>query len=203
MRYYIYQLLLALQACHGLGIMHRDIKPSNLVINPDRRQLRLIDWGQATYYHPDQEFSVFVGTDIYKSPEMHLGLRRYNFAVDMWSVGCVLASAIFRQRHFFNGGNKREILLQITQIVGSGPMLKAIRKYENPEFNEDRAFMNIKAKNLFDYINKSNQGVAIRSAVDLVSKLLVCDPDKRYTAEQALQHGYFKRAHRFPTEVKI
>ena len=50
MRYYIYELLKALQYAHSHGIMHRDVKPHNVMIDHSQRKLRLIDWGLAEYY---------------------------------------------------------------------------------------------------------------------------------------------------------
>lgn len=44
-RYYIFQLLKALDFCHSRGIMHRDVKPHNVMIDHNARKLRLIDWG--------------------------------------------------------------------------------------------------------------------------------------------------------------
>ena len=40
--------------------MHRDVKPLNIVINPETKELRLIDWGLAEYYHANQEYNVRV-----------------------------------------------------------------------------------------------------------------------------------------------
>ncbi|KAB8093698.1 hypothetical protein EE612_020605, partial [Oryza sativa] len=51
-RYYIYELLKALDYCHSQGIMHRDVKPHNVMIDHELRKLRLIDWGLAEFYHP-------------------------------------------------------------------------------------------------------------------------------------------------------
>lgn len=51
-RYYIFELLKALDYCHSQGIMHRDVKPHNVIIDPEKRILRLIDWGLAEFYHP-------------------------------------------------------------------------------------------------------------------------------------------------------
>jgi casein kinase II subunit alpha len=51
-RYYIFELLKALDYCHSNGVMHRDVKPHNVMIDHDKRQLRLIDWGLAEFYHP-------------------------------------------------------------------------------------------------------------------------------------------------------
>lgn len=43
-RYYIFELLKALDYCHSNGVMHRDVKPHNVMIDHDKRQLRLTDW---------------------------------------------------------------------------------------------------------------------------------------------------------------
>jgi casein kinase II subunit alpha len=51
-RYYIYEVLKALDFCHSKGIMHRDVKPHNIMIDHANRKLRLIDWGLAEFYHP-------------------------------------------------------------------------------------------------------------------------------------------------------
>lgn len=51
-RFYIFELLKALDFCHSNGIMHRDVKPHNVMIDHEKRQLRLIDWGLAEFYHP-------------------------------------------------------------------------------------------------------------------------------------------------------
>ena len=39
-RYYIFELLKALDFCHSRGIMHRDVKPHNVMIDHEKRQVR-------------------------------------------------------------------------------------------------------------------------------------------------------------------
>ncbi|XP_069757191.1 casein kinase II subunit alpha' isoform X4 [Narcine bancroftii] len=61
---------LALDYCHSMGIMHRDVKPHNVMIDHAQRKLRLIDWGLAEFYHPEQEYNVRVASRYFKGPEL-------------------------------------------------------------------------------------------------------------------------------------
>ena len=51
-----------------------------------KRQLRLIDWGLAEFYHPDREYNVRVASRYFKGPELLVDLQDYDYALDM----CVL-----------------------------------------------------------------------------------------------------------------
>ena len=57
-------------------------------------QLRLIDWGLADFYHPGTEYHIRVGSRYYKAPELLVGYKQYDYSLDMWSVGCMLASMV-------------------------------------------------------------------------------------------------------------
>lgn len=52
LRYYMYCIFRGLDFCHSKGIMHRDVKPQNIIVNPDTKELKIIDWGLAEYYLP-------------------------------------------------------------------------------------------------------------------------------------------------------
>lgn len=93
-RYYIYEVLKALDFCHSKGIMHRDIKPHNVMIDHQQRKLRVIDWGLAEFYHPKQDYNVRVASRYFKGPELLIPYNFYDYSLDIWSLGCMFAGMV-------------------------------------------------------------------------------------------------------------
>ncbi|KAL2926412.1 Casein kinase II subunit alpha-4 chloroplastic [Bienertia sinuspersici] len=88
-RYYIYELLKALDYCHSQGIMH-----------PKATAYRL---GSCRFYHPGKEYNVRVASRYFKGPELLVDLQDYDYSLDLWSLGCMFAGMIFRKEPFFYG----------------------------------------------------------------------------------------------------
>jgi casein kinase II subunit alpha len=90
--------------------MHRDVKPHNVMIDHERRKvrvilptssarsdslkLRLIDWGLAEFYHPKTQYNVRVASRYFKGPELLVDFQEYDYSLDMWSYGCMFASMV-------------------------------------------------------------------------------------------------------------
>ncbi|KAI3951764.1 hypothetical protein MKW98_013822 [Papaver atlanticum] len=87
------KLMEVIMLCHDSGIVHRDIKPENIFLTtkdecPD---IKLGDFGFATYIRPGEELHDTSGTGYYMAPEIVVKRKpSYNQAVDVWSAGVVL-----------------------------------------------------------------------------------------------------------------
>jgi len=81
-------ILHAISFCHCHGVVHRDLKPDNLLCSTDLTEIKLADFGLATYLGLGETTQGTVGTRAYLSPEMILK-QPYDFSVDMWSMGCI------------------------------------------------------------------------------------------------------------------
>ncbi|KAE7999710.1 hypothetical protein FH972_004115 [Carpinus fangiana] len=135
-RYYIYELLKALDYCHSQGIMHRDVKPHNVMIDHEQRKLRLIDWGLAEFYHPGKEYNVRVASRYFKGPELLVDLQDYDYSLDLWSLGCMFAGMIFRKEPFFYGHDNYDQLVKIAKAVDFVDKLLRYDHQERPTAKE-------------------------------------------------------------------
>ena len=86
-RYYLAQVLSALQHVHACGVVYRDLKPENCVLTASR-SLKLVDFGSAKVTAASGKTREFVGTPNYMSPEA-IGSRPTSARSDMWSLGAL------------------------------------------------------------------------------------------------------------------
>ncbi|CAN6292634.1 unnamed protein product [Urochloa humidicola] len=191
-RYYIFELLKALDYCHSRGIMHRDVKPHNIMIDHEKRQLRLIDWGLAEFYHPKMEYNARVASRCYKGPELLVDLLDYDYSLDLWSLGCMFAAMIFRVDPFFSGQDNYDQLVKITEVLGTEDFYNYLEKYGlqlDPQLERLDGRHNRKPWSKF--VNARNRHLVSPEAIDLVDKLLQYDHQERPTAKETMAHPYF------------
>ncbi|XP_026190771.1 casein kinase II subunit alpha-2 [Cyclospora cayetanensis] len=192
-RYYIYQILKALDYCHSQGIMHRDVKPHNVMIDHEKRELRLIDWGLAEFYHPGHEYNVRVASRYYKGPELLVDLQVYDYSLDIWSLGCMLAGIIFKKEPFFYGHDNYDQLVKIAKVLGTDGLYAYLEKYDlELEKNFAQLVGKHTKKHWGRFITPENQHLATPEAVDLIDQMLVYDHQMRILPRDAMLHPYFR-----------
>lgn len=190
-RYYMYELLRALDFCHSKGIMHRDVKPHNVMIDHPTRQLRLIDWGLAEFYHPGTEYNVRVASRYFKGPELLVDYQLYDYSLDLWSFGAMLASMVFKKEPFFYGTSNTDQLVKIARVLGTDELYKYLDKYGlelGPEYEDMGTYP---AKPWEKFVNANNQSLVSPELFDFLSNILRYDHQERLTAAEAMKHAYF------------
>lgn len=190
-RYYIHEICVALDFCHANGIMHRDIKPHNIVIDHAAKKLRIIDWGLAEFYHPGREYNVRVASRYFKGPELLVDLQDYDYSLDMWSLGCVVAGMIFKREPFFHGHDNMDQLVKIAKVLGTDELYAYLHKYDlELDSHYDGIMGRFPRKPWAKFTNVDNQHLCSPEAIDFLDRLLRYDHQERMTAREALDHPY-------------
>lgn len=205
-RYYIYQILMALDYCHSQGIMHRDIKPQNLIVDHDRKILKVIDWGLAEFYHYSQSYNVRVASRYYKGPELLTDDTYYDYSLDIWSLGCTMAEMIFNKIPFFKGKDNYDQLIKIVKVLGTDGLITYIDKYGLSLSTYYEELLDGYPKIPFEnFVKPENRKLAKPEALDLLGKMLRYDKAERITAKDAMLHPYFAPVTKYleTTPVKI
>ena len=190
-RYYGYLLVSALDACHQRGVMHRDVKPGNVCIDHRNKVLKIIDWGLSDLYYPWMQYSVRVSTLRYKAPELLLGYRFYDYGIDVWGVGCVLAEMLFGFE-FIKGETPEDVLGSIAGLWGEKAIVHYCEKYGLDLTPGYECKVKGKVDGWSSVVMGMRSTMRDNSGVDLIKKMLTVDHDERITLREALQHPFFR-----------
>lgn len=190
---FIYQILCGLKYIHLADVLHRDLKPGNLLVNADC-ELKICDFGLARGFseNPEQNagfMTEYVATRWYRAPEIMLLFTNYTKAIDIWSVGCILAE-LLGGKALFRGRDYVDQLNQILLILGTPPeeLLVKIGLIRAQNYVRSLPYMaKVPLLELFPDANPE--------AIDLLEKMLTLDPFERITAEEALEHPYLRVWH--------
>lgn len=181
---FTYQLLAGLRYCHGHRILHRDLKPQNLLIDTNEN-LKLADFGLARAFGiPLRTYTHEVVTLWYRSPEVLLGSRHYSTAIDMWSVGCIVAEMVMHGQPLFPGDSEIDQIFKIFRLLGTPNEEVWPGVSQLPDYKE--SFPRWSAVEL----SQTVRGIDAQG-LDLVAQTLIYDTAHRISAKRALIHPYF------------
>ncbi|KAK6589058.1 serine threonine kinase [Cryptosporidium xiaoi] len=173
------QILLALSFLRKLRLTHTDLKlenilltnndyiwvnaprhPGSLIRRPVRPEIRLIDFGAATY--EDDYHGSIINTRQYRAPEVILDIG-WDISSDMWGFGCILME-LYTGMLLFRTHEHLEHLAMIERTIGPFPshMLKRAynsksgRKYVNKYYSNTSYDVNDEFDNNKNFRNSSN-----------------------------------------------
>lgn len=186
------QLLEGVEYLHDNWVLHRDLKTSNILMN-NQGELKICDFGMSRLYgSPLKQYTQLVVTLWYRAPELLLGAKQYSTAIDMWSLGCIMAELLSKEP-LFNGKTEVDQLDKIFKTLGTPS--EAIW----PGFSELPGAKVKFAKQQYNLLRKkfpptafTGSPVLSDAGFDLLNRLLTYDPAKRITAEEAVNHEWFR-----------
>jgi serine/threonine protein kinase len=179
----MYQILLGLQYLHSAGCSHRDLKPENILINEDC-EVKLCDFGLArSMCLEDFQMSTnYVQTRWYRAPELILDGDVITTKIDVWSAGCIMAE-LLKGRVLFKGSSPFDQMQRILRFMGTSSLEGMSSPAALTFMNNFPMYEGVPFKKLFEGVDEA--------AIDLISKMLVIDPTKRISSEDALRHPFF------------
>ncbi|XP_059478379.1 cyclin-dependent kinase 8 isoform X2 [Neocloeon triangulifer] len=204
----LYQILDGIHYLHTNWVLHRDLKPANILVmgeGSERGRVKIADMGFARLFNaplkPLADLDPVVVTFWYRAPELLLGARHYTKAIDIWAIGCIFAELLTSEPIFHcrqediktSNPYHHDQLDRIFNVMGF-PHEKEwedIRKMpEHPTLLKDFKRSSYQNCSLVKYMERHKIKPDSR-AFHLLQKLLLMDPTKRITSEQAMQDVYF------------
>ena len=98
-KFYIAELILAIEYLHNHNILYRDLKPENILISSDGH-IKLVDFGLARENVKDNMTKSFCGSPNYLSPEM-IKKQGASKVTDIYGIGAVLYELVSGTTPFY------------------------------------------------------------------------------------------------------
>lgn len=186
-------LLSCLRLLRRNRIIHCDLKPENILLtSKDSDEIKVIDFGSACYDH--EKIHSYIQSRFYRAPEVILGAG-YSVAIDMWSLGCILAE-LYTGQPLFPGRDEKEQLMYQMEVLG-------LPKAEFLESSKRKtSFFDPSGEPLFTVDQKGVKhtvgsrplskvlGSKDAAFLDFVTRCLQWDPADRMTPREATRHPW-------------
>ncbi|XP_047598662.1 dual specificity tyrosine-phosphorylation-regulated kinase 4 isoform X2 [Lutra lutra] len=192
-RRFTLSVLKCLQMLYVEKIIHCDLKPENIVLyQKGQVSVKVIDFGSSCYEH--QKVYTYIQSRFYRSPEVILG-HPYNMAIDMWSLGCIMAE-LYTGYPLFPGENEVEQLACIMEVLGLPPTHFIQTASRRQTFFDSKGFPKNMTNNRGKkrYPDSKDLTVVLKtydtSFLDFLRRCLVWEPSLRMTPDQALKHAW-------------
>lgn len=117
-----------------------------------------------------------VASRYFKGPELLVDFQEYDYSLDMWSLGAMFASMIFRKEPFFHGNSNPDQLVKIAKVLGTDDLFEYLDKYEiDLDTQYDDILGRFPKKNWNSFVTTENSRFVSTDAIDFLDKLLRYD----------------------------
>ncbi|THH07192.1 hypothetical protein EW146_g9392 [Bondarzewia mesenterica] len=193
------QMLTALSLMRHHRIVHCDLKPENVLLrHPAKSAIKVIDFGSSCFEH--EKIYTYIQSRFYRSPEVIMGMN-YHMAIDMWSLGCILAE-LHTGYPIFPGENEQEQLACIMEVLGVPDKDFVNRSSRKRLFFDStgapRPVVNSKGRRRRPGTKTLAQAMRCDDElfIDFVAKCLVWDPERRIKPQNAMRHPFLTAGRR-------
>ncbi|CAM0957696.1 unnamed protein product [Alopecurus aequalis] len=189
------QLLKGVKFVHDKDILHLDLKPENVILDDgteDRMQrpkagaiqdgklkedsivYTIGGFGMSRKKERTQTQQPVIILTPYSAPELLLRSCEYGDRVDTWGLGCIMAELLeCTGIPTFDGASDIEIMSKVDGIVGTSKLTR------------DQNHRRLR--------RQFPRGKLSSAGFEVLSGLLECNPEKRLTAEDALEKPWFHK----------
>ena len=205
------QVLTSLKYIHSLHLIHCDLKPENILLKCiSKAEVKIIDFGSSNFIYDAS--SSYIQSRSYRAPEVIMGCN-YDYKIDIWSLGCILAE-LYSKTVLFMSDSVHSLLARVIGIIGpipewmyeKGSTVNGMFCKEKLLFMEADAVNDTNANISTTSVGKKKMHVIVpkrtllknrlhcddQQFIDFLRCLLKIDPNERPTAEEALNHPWFK-----------
>uniref|UniRef100_A0A7S2M7N5 Protein kinase domain-containing protein n=1 Tax=Zooxanthella nutricula TaxID=1333877 RepID=A0A7S2M7N5_9DINO len=191
-QFFLYQILRGMKYVHSAQVIHRDLKPRNLLVNSNC-DLKICDFGLARVRFSDKGWvcpmTEYVCTRWYRAPEVLCSWTDYSCAIDIWSIGCILAEMHMR-KPLYPGHNTQQQLDLIIGLLGS-PDGEELMKIPN---GKCRKFIKSLPRTPGKPFGEVFQDMS-PLAQEVLAMTMRWDPEGRISVNEALVHPYMEKLH--------
>ena len=127
-----------------------------------------------------------VASRYFKGPELLVDFQEYDYSLDMWSLGAMFASMIFRKEPFFHGNSNSDQLVKIAKVLGTDDLFEYLDKYDiELDQQYDDILSRFPKKSWQSFVTSENQRFVTAEAIDFLDKLLRYDHQASILASSA------------------
>lgn len=205
-----FEILVGVDFMHKSKIIHRDLKPSNVLLYPHKDSsgynAKICDFGLANFYTQQASKTPDLVTCWYRAPEICMKNPFYDTKVDIWSTGCIIFELFAKKAFIYKIDDDNKKLLHAIlyalptsldvndrNLVLKNTWDKYSSDYTNslPFFKKITRRSFIQKMNIVEQKQYRQQLGDMKILDDLLNKMIIFNPNKRWSSQQCLQHPFF------------